>query len=240
MIVTISQPRYLPWLGYFHRIGVSDVFVYLDTVQYTPRDWENRNKIKTDRGWTWLTVPVKARYLALIPEVTIDNDQPWQHKHWQSLRTFYSKAPYFRDYAERLEHLYLHQTWHHLTDFNLALTTALCDAFGMAKSRFIKASDLGVSGHATDLLVQICRALGATIYLSGCQGRNYLDEAAFAAHGIGVHYQDYAHPTYPQLYESFLPGMAAPDLLFNCGRDSARILLAGQAPIQPAAQKKAG
>jgi hypothetical protein len=233
MIVTISQPRYLPWLGYFHKIGMSDVFMYLDTVQYTPRDWENRNKIKTDRGWTWLTVPVKARYRAVIPEVLVDNEQSWAHKHWNSIRTFYSAAPYFTAYAEGLRTLYLERIWTTLIDLNLALTHYLCQCFGFTRTKIVKASDCPCARRGTDLLVDLAQGAGATVYYSGSQGRKYVDESKFHAVGIQVAYQDYRHPQYPQAYGPFKPAMAAVDLLFHCGPASAEIILKGQEPVGP-------
>jgi hypothetical protein len=239
MIVTISQPRYLPWLGYFHKIAVSDVFMYLDTVQYTPRDWENRNKIKTDRGWAWLTVPVKARYRALILEISIDNEQPWAHKHWNSIRTYYGAAPHFSRYAESLRALYQDRAWESLLDLNLALTNYLCQCFGFTSTKIVKASDYQCTQHGTDLLVQLARAVGASVYYSGSQGRAYLDESAFQAAGILVAYQDYRHPTYPQHYGAFEPAMAALDLLFNCGPAAGEIILQDQEAVK-GAHRQAG
>jgi hypothetical protein len=232
VIVSISQPRYLPWLGYFHRIATSDLFIYLDTVQYTPRDWENRNKVKTDRGWTWLTVPVKAAYRTLIPEVLIDNEQPWQHRHWKTILTFYSTAPHFHCYVERLRGIYEDRTWQSLTHLNVPLTGTLCECLGIAQARFAKASDIGAQGRGSELILSLCKAVGATAYLSGSQGRNYLDQAAFHKAGISLLYQDYKHPVYPQLYGAFQPNMAVIDLLFNCGPDSLDLLMSGQDSIR--------
>lgn len=227
MIVSISQPRYHPWLGYFQRIAVSDLFIYLDTVQYTPRDWENRNKVKTERGWTWLTVPVNYRYRALIPEVTVDNSQPWQAKHWGTLQTYYSSTSYFHLYAKQLKNIYFEHTWHSLTELNLALTDILCESLELLKPNFMKASDIKVQGKGSELILNLCKNVGATVYLSGSQGRNYLDEAAFTAAGIQIKYQNYSHPIYTQLHGEFQPYMAAIDLLFNCGHDSFKVLMSG-------------
>ena len=231
MIVTISQPRYLPWLGYFHRIAVSDLFIYLDTVQYTPRDWENRNRIKTSRGPTWLTVPVKAGYRAMIPEVTIDNDQPWQAKHWKTLSMNYSRAPYFREYEQALGEIYQQKTWPELTALNLRSTRILCEQLGLDKARFARASEIGAPGKGSELILNLCTAVGAKVYLSGSQGRNYLDEEKFRQAVIRVVYQDYVHPQYPQLFGGFAPFMAVPDLLFNCGPGSLDILVTGQKEV---------
>ena len=230
MIVTISQPRYLPWLGYFHRVAVSDLFIYLDTVQHEPRGWEKRNKVKTDRGWTWLTVPVKARYRALIPEVTIDNDQIWQKKHWRTIETYYKSTPYFKQYHECIRTIY-DRTWNKLTDLNLASTKILCECLGLQNKRFARASELNAKGKSTELLVNLCKEVNATVYLSGSQGRNYLKEEEFQKSNIQLAYQDYHHPTYPQLHSEFQPFMSVIDLLFNCGEASLEIILNNQNTI---------
>lgn len=227
MIVSISQPRYHPWLGYFHRIATSDLFIYLDTVQYTPRDWENRNKVKTERGWAWLTVPVNYRHRALIPEVAVDNSQTWQEKHWGTLQTYYSRTSYFHLYTKQLKSIYFENAWHSLIELNLALTDMLCECLEILKPNFIKASNIKVQGKGSDLILNLCKDVGATVYLSGSQGKNYLDEAAFTHAGIQIKYQNYIHPIYPQLHGEFQPYMAAVDLLFNCGHDSLKILMSG-------------
>jgi len=231
MIVTINQPRYLPWLGYFHRIAVSDLFIYLDSVQYARSDWENRNRIKTGQGPKWLTVPVKAEHGTMIPEVTIDNDQPWQTKHWKTIFQSYSKAPFFPRYEAALSSIYRDGTWSRLIDLNLESTQTLCGLLGLNQARFARASEIGARGKGSELILNLCTAVGAKVYLSGSQGRNYLDEDGFRRAGIRVVYQDYVHPQYPQLFGDFVPFMAVPDLLFNCGPRSLEILLAGQQEV---------
>jgi hypothetical protein len=228
MIVTISQPRYLPWLGYFHRIAVSDLLIYLDTVQYTPRDWENRNKVKTDRGWAWLTVPVNARYKALISEVRIDNEQNWQKKHLQTIKTYYSSAPYFSAYSQAILAVYEDKVWENLIDLNLYLTQVLFNCLNLEPTQFIQASTLNVQGKGSDLILNLCKEVRANVYLSGSHGKSYLDENKFVEAGVEIVYQDYHHPIYPQLYSDFQPYMAIIDLIFNCGLDSSEILMKGQ------------
>lgn len=228
MIVTISQPRYLPWLGYFHRIASSDLFIYLDTVQFTVRDWENRNKVKTPQGWTWLTVPVRAPYQAMIPEVTICTEQPWQSKHWKTIKACYGSAPFFACFSEPMRKVYEENIWRSLTDINLRLTDYICKCFGLNRTRFIMASELNVTGKGSELILDLCLAAGAKVYLSGSEGRNYLNETAFLDSGIRVVYQDYVHPVYPQRYSAFQPYMSAIDLLFNCGEESSKILMKDQ------------
>src|SRR5262249_26257137 len=140
MVVSISQPRYLPWLGYFSRIVASDLFVYLDHVQYTPRDWENRNRVKGPNGPTWPTGPVNAKNRARLPDVRIDNTQPWWDKHWKSLETFYARAPYFDAYAGGYRRLLREQRWETLIDLNLAVTRQLADDLGMPPVKYLRSS----------------------------------------------------------------------------------------------------
>ena len=231
MIVSISQPRYLPWLGYFHRLAVSDVFVYLDHVQYTPRDWENRNKIKGPHGGTWLTVPIKAGYRAHIPEVHIDNEQAWGERHWKSLENFYRRAPHFAQHADDYRQLLSERRWEWLTDLNLAVTARLAADLGLGTREIFRSSKMSLTATGSDLILEICRLTGARVYLSGSQGRNYLHEAAFTDAGIRVVYQDYRHPVYPQLHGEFMAFMAAVDVLFNCGPRSLAIICEDQEPI---------
>lgn len=231
MIVSISQPRYLPFAAYLHRILVSDLFVYLDNVQYTPRDWENRNKVRTAQGWTWLTVPVRAEYRAGLPEVGIDNEQPWQARHWRTLECSYSRAPHYDATAERLRPIYEARRWERLVDLDVAVVEELCGAFGIANTPIARASEIGASGTGSELLLNLCKAVGASTYLSGPLGRGYLDERAFNDAGIAVAFHDYRHPVYRQLHGDFLPGMAAVDLLCNCGPQSLDVLARDQPAI---------
>ncbi len=98
MIVSVHQPQYLPWLGYFDKIERSDIFVFLDNVQFKKNEWQNRNKIKTSEGWQWLSVPVIHKFMQKISEVKINNTVWWGKKHLNALVTNYSKAPFFKDH----------------------------------------------------------------------------------------------------------------------------------------------
>ena len=226
MKVSINQPAYLPWLGYFERIASSDLHIVLDHVQFEKNSFTNRNKVRTREGSTWLTVPLSTRGhfgdLAIHGLQFAPND-PWPRKHWAAVRMNYGRAPFFKEYAPAYEALYA-GTWtgfmpmvrafldQHLRD--LGITTPL---------RF--SSELAVSGVKSDLVLNLCREVGATTYFSGKRGRDYLDVASFAAAGINVAYQDYAHPVYAQCQPGFGPGMGVLDLLFNHGPASREILL---------------
>jgi len=232
MIVSINQPAYLPWLGYFHRIAVSDAHVVLDHVQFEKNSFTNRNKIRTQEGWSWLTVPVKTagKFGDLaINEIEIADEKKWAYKHWQSLRLNYSKAPFFDQHAAFLEGMY-NRRWQKLADLMRETRAYHLDAFGI-RTKLYFSSQMKVSGKKDELILNLCRELGATVYLSGPLGRDYLHEDAFRRQGIAVRYHDYRHPTYPQVYPGFEAYMAALDLLFNAGPASLETILKDQEHI---------
>lgn len=225
MRVCIAQPEHLPWLGYFDKMARSDVFVFLDTVQFKRRYFENRNRVRTSSGSTWVTVPVRAkgRYQQAIRDVEIDTDRAWQRPYWRTIEMNYRRAPYFPRYSAALEEIILGRSWTQLVDLNLALIRMGADAFGIGAT-CLNASALDVTGKATGLLVSICRRLGARTYLSGISGRDYLDEDVFRAAGIAVEYQEFHHPVYQQLHVPFEPCMGFVDVLFNHGGEARSIL----------------
>ena len=231
MIVSIIQPAYLPWPGYFSRIQASDLHIVLDHVQFEKNSYTNRTRIRTAQGWAWLTVPLKTkgRFGDLaISGVEIDAERGWPAKHWSTLRQNYGKAPHFAAHARFFEELYA-RPWQRLAGLLDAATGYLLDAFGI-RTPLARSSGMAVEGRKSDLVLNLCRSAGAKVYLSGPLGRDYLDEAAFRQAGIEVRYHDYAPPTYAQAYSGFEPALSAVDLLFNHGPDSARILATGAQP----------
>ncbi|HZW05449.1 MAG TPA: WbqC family protein [Candidatus Nitrosotalea sp.] len=232
MIVSINQPAYLPWLGYFHRIAVSDAHIVLDHVQFEKNSFTNRNKIRTADGWCWLTVPVKTagKFGDLsIHEIAVANEKKWAQKHWQTLRINYGKARFFAQHEAFFEGVYS-RSWPRLDDLMREITEYLLDAFGI-RTKLYFSSQMKVSGKKDELVLNLCRELKATQYLSGPLGRDYLREEMFGSHGIAVRYDDYHHPAYSQAYPGFEPYMAAIDLLFNAGPASLDIILKGQERI---------
>jgi hypothetical protein len=217
MIVSIHQPAYLPWLGYFEKIERSDLFLYLDTVQFQKGSFQNRNKIRTKEGWIWQTVPVQTKgkhFEQTIAEVAINNQLPWQAKHWAAITQNYSKAPFAGEWLPRLEPFY-HTPYERLSDLCWDMMVMFNKAFRIT-TPIKKTSDMPpVEGAKSDLILNLCRAEKAQTYFSGSQGRGYLDEGAFVQAGISVVYQDYQHPTYAQAYQGFEPYMGAVDLLMN-------------------------
>jgi hypothetical protein len=224
MRVVILQPSYLPWLGYFDQISKADVFVYYDDVPYDKHGWRNRNKIKTAQGEAWLTVPVKTSYLkkTALNKVPIVNERNWRGKHLKSLEINYAKAPYFDEYIGILRDAYTRE-WLSLVELNVFLIREICKVLNIM-TRFMFASELNVAGDKTQRLINICKYLGAGYYLTGDSARDYLQEELFAMNSVVLEYQNYSHPTYPQLYAGFIPYLSVVDLLFNCGPQSLDVL----------------
>jgi hypothetical protein len=231
MIVSINQPSYLPWLGYFQRIAASDVHVVLDHVQFEKNSFTNRNRIRTPQGWVWLSVPVltSGRSAQKIQEVMIDNRVAWCRKHWRTMLQNYGKAPFFNEYGPFFEDMYA-QRWEQLVPLIDRGTEFLLQQLYI-ETKIIRSSTLDVYGEKSDLVLQICQTLGADTYLSGKLGRDYLDESSFREAGIEIIYQDYKHPVYHQRYEPFESNMSTVDLLFNCGLRSSEIALSCQDPV---------
>jgi len=227
--VSIIQSNYIPWKGYFDLIAAADEFVLYDEVQYTRRDWRNRNQIKTPQGVQWLTVPVKVkgRYHQSIRETEIDGTQ-WAQQHWTRLRQNYARAPHFARYAEQLEALYLNGRHDTLSALNLAMLAWINRQLGIA-TRISSSSDYTLEGDRTDKLLNLCLQAGATEYLSGPAARDYLDESRFAAEGIAVRWFDYpAYPPYAQLWGEFVHGVTVLDVLFHCGPEARRHVVTGR------------
>lgn len=225
MIVTIHQPEHIPWLGFFDKVRRADTFVILDGAQFEKNYFQNRNKIRTQKGWSWVTVPVitKGRYPQLINQVEINNNVRWRKKCWTSIFMNYSKASFFPQYNNFLKSIY-DREWTSLADLNEEIIRYIIHALGI-EVEIIRASELGVTGRRTDLLLEICQKLNADVYLSGISGKDYLEEYKFTEQGIKVIYQEFYHPIYKQVYEPFIPGMSIVDLIFNHGDKSLDILM---------------
>jgi hypothetical protein len=225
MNITIHQPEHLPWLGLFHKIALSDVFVVLDNVQYRRRYFQNRNKIRTNKGWQWVIVPLVKddRDELLIKDAKIFNkDIRWKKSNLDSIRQNYSRTPFFKLYWDCFSAVY-GKTHVWLVDLNMDLLRFVFEQLGL-KPEIKFASELNVSGEKSDLIFNICSAMKARTYVSGISGREYLDLQKFKVNGIKVVIQEFHHPIYAQLYKPFLPCMSVIDLLFNHGPKSLDII----------------
>jgi len=226
MILTAHQPSYLPWLGLFSKINSSDTFVYLDTVQYSKWDWSSRNKIRNQKSWMWLTVPVltQGKNNQLFTEVKIDNKYRWARKHWTSISMNYARAPFFSLYENFFNDVYTTE-WNYLSELNEHITKFLIESLGI-KTKFVKAStSLQLEGHKSALVLDMCMKMNAKTIIFGGEGKNYAEVEDFESAGIKPIFQEYEHPVYPQIHGEFIPNMSVIDLLFNCGPKSLDVLL---------------
>ncbi|MBH3427771.1 WbqC family protein [Pseudomonas alkylphenolica] len=224
--VAVVQSNYIPWKGYFDLIRSVDAFVLYDDVQYTRRDWRNRNKIKTAQGEHWLSVPVKnrGRYEQLINDVQV-SEPDWAAKHWKTIEMSYRRAACFTQMEAPMRALYEQAAGlENLSCINELFIRGLCALLDIHTPLY-RSADLGHCEGKNERLIQLCQALDATEYLSGPAAGCYLDEAAFAATGIEVSYMNYAgYPEYPQLYGEFQHAVSVVDLLFNTGSDASTFL----------------
>jgi len=228
MIVSIMQPAYIPWLGYFDRVLKSDIHIVLDNVamdKSSKTKFTNRNKIRTPNGWSWLTVPLQSVARSdeqVISDLEISPSMNWSEKHWKTIQSNYSRSNYYSDYSDYFENFY-QQDWVHLAPMLQESTRYLLQELGI-QTQQMKSSELSPQSKKADLILELCIKVGATTYLSGPFGRDYLDEHAFDKAGIELKYHDYVHPAYNQCFEGFESHMSVIDLLFNYGDKSLEIL----------------
>ena len=227
MRVTIHQPQFLPWLGYLDKIDQADVFIMLDTVQFKKNEWQNRNRIRTAKGWQWLTVPVLQHFGQRIDEVLINPTVTWKAQHLRALDMHYTRAPYRDQYLPQLRELYA-ASWTKLSPLNEATVRWLLKAYGIT-TPVHSASEYRAREEPTDRLIDLCRAVGATQYLAGPGAEHYMDKPRFEAAGIRLEIQAFTHPRYRQMYELFEPNLSALDLLLIQGPDALASLRATRA-----------
>jgi len=223
MRVGIIQSCFLPWRGYFDFIDDVDLFVFLDDVQFTRRDWRNRNRFKLADGTVWATVPVYHAERGLpIDEILIDYGQSWIEKFLRLLEHGYGQSPFGRLYLPKLAEI-LHRRYEKLSDLNVVLTRWIMDELDI-RTETGMSREFNPRGEKTDRLLSILKTVGATHYISGPTARDYLDEGVFRAAGIGLSYKNYDYPDYPQRYPPFAPQVSVLDLLCNCGPNSRHYL----------------
>ena len=227
MKISINQPAYIPWLGYFDRIAKSDLHIVLDHVQFEKNSMVNRNKILSNGNEVMLTIPLKTKgkfgSLA-INSVEIDNSQSWKKKHLATIFQSYSKTRYFDEFFPKIESFYesinvddslgdvLRKNLYMLLDY-LAIN-----------NKIIFSSDLDCEGEKSNLILNLCENMNSKYYLSGPFGKDYLDLYRFQEVGIDVEFHDYIHPEYTQKSTDFHPYLSVIDLIFNNGMNSKNIL----------------
>jgi hypothetical protein len=223
--IIITQSNYIPWKGYFDSINMADEFVLYDDMQYTRRDWRNRNQIKTKDGLKWLSIPVevKGKYFQKINETKV-SESDWGEKHWNTILHNYSKAKFFNEYKIIFEELYLNSKEEFLSKINYNFIKAICDILDI-RTEMKWSSEFNLLEEKTERLVDICKNEGATDYYSGPAAKAYMNEELFEKENIKIHYFDYSgYPEYTQLHGDFTHAVSILDLIFNEGPDSKKFM----------------
>ena len=230
MKLAINQPAYLPWMGYLDLIDQVDLFIVLDNVQFEKQSWQHRNRIKTNAGLQWLTVPVKyhGHFGQLIQEVRIRDPHFW-HNHVRAIELAYRRAPFFKFYFAELARILEQNANECLCTLNLSLLRLLMEALCI-KTPIVKSSALGQEGKRTELLARICRSVGATEYISPFGSAHYLlaEQHILSSNGLSVTFQNYEPPEYRQLFPPFAAFASVIDLLFNEGPRALERLRSGR------------
>jgi len=213
MRVTIHQPDFLPWLGFFDRWRKCDLYIVLDDVQFIRRGWQHRDKIKTKDGARWLTVPVikKGKYFQKISDVKIDNSLDWVAKHLKTIEINYGKAPNFERWYGKIQQVY-RRKYSYLIDLNMDLLRLVAEEFRLS-SPVVFSSRYGIKSTSSQRLVDLSRAVGADEYFTGLGSRKYLDTGLFERFGIRVVWQDFECPAYSQLHGEFIGKLSVLDFL---------------------------
>lgn len=215
--VAIHQPNYLPWIGYFKKMSLCDVFVILDTVQFSKDSYTQRTKIRTRDGWMWLTIPIqRGERFRLIKDVLLPEDCKWRKKHWLSIHSNYAKTRAFNDFNDFFKRVYLDYDTNRLQDFNEKFIRYISDILGI-HPEIVYASELNLENDLkkSDHLIEIIENTGGDVYISGVGGRNYIKEEKFERKGIEIEYFEFKPFIYAQRWDGFEPYMSAIDLLFN-------------------------
>ncbi len=218
-VCAIHQPQFLPWLGYLDKIRAADVFIFLDDVQYKKNEFQNRNRIRAGNEPRWLTVPVRFNFGDTLRQTQIADATPWRRKIIGTLEQYYGRTPYFAEFAPGLFAI-LEQPWANLAELNEATVRWLLGCFGITTPLLVSSAMAPCASHPTGRLIELCRQVGAGTYLSGAGGHDYLEADRFAAAGLELRFQHYAHPVYPQHNAGggeLMSHLSAVDLLFNRG-----------------------
>jgi hypothetical protein len=231
------QPAYLPWLGYFHRVAISDLHIVLDHVEIdrnSKTKFANRNKVRTNEGWCWLTVPLltggRSNRLQ-INQLEIDDASRWRKKHWSTMQLNYSRSSHFEEHESFFKETF-ERPWRMLSDLQTTITKYLLETLAIS-TPVMFSSQMGVESRKDQLILDLCRHVNASQYISGPFGREYLSEERFVEAGIQLRFHEYRHPVYQQAYPGFEPFMSVIDLLFNCGAESSEILRSNQEQLWP-------
>lgn len=228
-LVVIHQPDFMPYLGFFHRLLIADIYIVLGNVQFvndSSRSWTNRDKIKTPNGAKWITVPVnKCPRNTMINEVTISSAIDWKREHLTALQINYKNSPCFGEVYPHIEKLYSNEA-EYLADFTFASIKMLMSLLDIDIA-VLYSSDLNVEGTSNTRIARLVKAVGSHRYLSGIGAKDYYDPEIYKNEGVEVIWQEFTHPVYPQQFDDFITNLSSIDLLFNCGIEKSRKILRG-------------
>jgi hypothetical protein len=217
MIVSIHQPDYIPYIGYFYKISQSDIFVFLDDVQFSNNNMHHWNRVKTPQGETRLKIPVEHSFGDNINQVRTKNQLKWKEKHLKTLQMNYSRADYFNEVFPDFKELLMGE-YTSLAEMNITINSFICESFGF-KTKLIVSSGLEIDSAKEERVIDICSSLSGNTYLSGNGAKAYQVEDHFNEKGINLVYTDYKSFEYPQLWKEFIPNLSIIDYIFNCGFD---------------------
>lgn len=218
LILTAHQPTYLPWLGTFHKFLLADTFCFFDIAQYQKKEWDNRNKILSQGKELMLSVPVKSQnhFRKTIGEIDIDNSTNWSQKHYKAIFLNYKNHPFFNNHKNFLENMYLHKKWNKLVNINTYFFRYIFKLLDK-EVRIISASDYDFKGKKSELVLDMCKKLGASTYIFGGEGESYADKGSFKNAKIDLIFQKYQHPVYRQQRNknNFVSHLSILDLIMN-------------------------
>lgn len=225
MKVTIHQPNYLPYLGFFDKAVRADMLILLDTAQYSKNGLQNRNRIKTPQGEQWLTIPVltKNNFGVMTKDVQIDNKKDWRQQNLRSITLNYKKTKHFSEFAGFITGLYSSERVN-LSDFCTEIIEYIMKLLP-AEVKVIRSSELEIKGTRSEMLLDLCKQVGATTYLSGKSGREYLDKEIFEQNNMKLEFHSFNSPVYEQLWGEFIPNLSTIDYLLNCGKENFAALM---------------
>lgn len=227
MLISIHQPNFIPYLGYFEKVALSDKFVLLDNVQYCKGDWHNRNQIKTSDGKCSIVLPTSVHLGDKINEVKISNEYN-SRALWNKIQLNYNRSEYFDLYKSKIKSI-LESNYDDLVNINIEFIKFVLNVLEI-DTELITSSSLNIDTDkykSTKLILEICNKLGAESYLSGACGANYLNLSEVDEQGVELIFQKYKHPIYKQLFmkNGFIPYLSILDLLFNEGPKSKDVLI---------------
>lgn len=237
MIISIIQPCFIPWLGYFEQVAVADVFVYLDDVQYTKKDWRNTNQLKSPNGAKKVFVPVKKTHReTLINQVLISYNENWEQVLINKITQWYKKAPYFEEIIEIIEKV-LNKKHEKLVDLNYDLNGLIMEFIGIKTPIYFSSDIPKLTNEKNNRIVEICKYFeGVDILYDGKSAQNFIDTNMFNENDVQVIFQEYQHAPYNQLWGDFISYMSVIDLLMNHGKESLSLIL--RSPLPDIVQKQ--